>query len=152
MKNYLLIVVLCTMLICPKTPQSPGWRGIIPLHSTREDVEKLFGKPNVGESSYDIDGQRITFLYTREPCRSTEWNVPRDTVFSIITVPPKRTTYEKLEIDKSGFEHHQDPELKWVETYVNELTGVVVEVNNGIVSTISYEAAKEDEHLMCKSL
>ena len=52
--------------------QAKGWRGIVPLHSTRADVEQLLGPPdrkgNKPVVSYDLEKEQVTIIYSREPC------------------------------------------------------------------------------------
>jgi len=43
--SMMILHVLLWSLITPAFLQEPGWRGITPLHSTREDVERLIGPP-----------------------------------------------------------------------------------------------------------
>jgi len=46
--RYVTVLLLCLggLLLTSFPPQKSGWRGIVPLHSTRADVERLIGKPN----------------------------------------------------------------------------------------------------------
>ena len=63
-----------------ETPPN-SWRGIVPLHSTRVDVEKLLGKPISSRGAtfvYDTNEQRINILYSSGKCvlsGSEKWNV-----------------------------------------------------------------------------
>lgn len=67
---------------------SNEWRGIVPLHSTRADVEKLLGsaKPSTqtGMLDYETENEEVTVMYASgPPCANNGfriWKVPRDTV------------------------------------------------------------------------
>jgi hypothetical protein len=90
----LLQTILATLLIMAPMcgqQQPRGWRGIVPLRSTRADVVRLFGPPNIGDHLYDVGDYRILFVYSNGPCEKGEsgWNVPRDTVVSISLAPNK---------------------------------------------------------------
>ena len=44
-KFKLIIPCVCTVLAMVAVSQAKGWRGLVPLHSTRTDVERLLGAP-----------------------------------------------------------------------------------------------------------
>ena len=46
----IILVALCAV----GTANGKGWRGIIPLHSTRADVERLLGQPTEETSKYSV--------------------------------------------------------------------------------------------------
>ena len=56
------IFALC--LYCAKLVQAKEWRGIVPLKSTRADVERLLGKPN-GLGRYEFDNERAYIDYAK---------------------------------------------------------------------------------------
>jgi len=154
MKLIISVVIISLFLSVASAQSSAGWKGIIPFHSTKQDVEKLLGKPTVSDITYNVNGQRVTFIYSPGPCTRGQllgWNVPFDTVLTIIVAPAESVKYEDLQMDKSGFEFRQNAESKSVVYYVNVSKGIVVEVFDGIVSTISYHGAKDDyDRLKCK--
>src|SRR5215211_7734523 len=71
------------------------WRGIIPLISTRADVERLLGKPKeLGR--YEVNGERADIIYSDGPCKGWYYSlektnckclVLKDTVLSIYVEP-----------------------------------------------------------------
>ncbi len=74
--------------------EAKEWRGIIPLKSTRADVERLLGKEI--EGSYELPDERASIKYSEGPCAGPysplrqnycECLVPKDTVLSIHVVP-----------------------------------------------------------------
>lgn len=56
------LTVLILVLTIYSYPQSNSWNGIIPLKSTRNDVEKLLGKPPE-DGGYLINGE-FAFIKT----------------------------------------------------------------------------------------
>src|SRR5687767_13146940 len=73
------------------------WRGLIPLHSTRVDVEKIFGAPKKTyrdafyESAYEAAEENIRVEYSEGRCHENQysiWNVLKETVIRI-SVSPK---------------------------------------------------------------
>src|SRR5687767_9822094 len=66
------------------------WRGLIPLHSTRVDVEKIFGAPKKTyrdafyESAYEAAEENIRVEYSEGRCHENQysiWNVLKKPLF-----------------------------------------------------------------------
>ena len=103
---------LCFLLCLVSSSDAKDWRGIVPLHSTRADVEKLLGPPppppsdgtqiyslNAGRSIYKLGEGEVYIVYANE---NTEgWNdcagkVPEGTVL-LIYVTPKNQMSRRFE-------------------------------------------------------
>src|SRR5690349_1089355 len=65
MKCLLAISIL--LLIAAQNSMARDWHGIVPLKSTRAQVERLFGKPDKW-GDYQIRGERVSFEYSDGPC------------------------------------------------------------------------------------
>src|SRR6185503_9041293 len=93
--------------------QAQGWRGIRPLHSTREDVERVIGPPmRPNDSVYDLQGERVSITYSGAPCAKGwpyGWNVPPGRVIGITLSPQPRPKLGELAIDLSKFKKFVDP-------------------------------------------
>lgn len=99
MRRYLLGIIAILLAFClPTIAQAKAWRGIVPLHSTRADVERLLGEPATSSlvakcrCFYDLGDETVTILYANGlGCAEPEerdgrvggWNLPRDTVIEI---------------------------------------------------------------------
>src|SRR5437879_13417796 len=63
------------------------WRGIVPLKSSRADVERLLGQPSGPLPTYYLSDSSVTFWYAHcrcgDKCKNDDWNVPPDTVTGI---------------------------------------------------------------------
>src|SRR5213594_1724272 len=62
-------LIFATFVLVTVAQNSIGkdWQGIVPLKSTRPDVERRFGKPDKwGE--YQIGNDRVSFEYSDGPC------------------------------------------------------------------------------------
>ncbi len=51
--NRALLIAACLLLVAANSTLAKPWRGIVPLHSTRDDVRKLLGKPTRQGDFYD---------------------------------------------------------------------------------------------------
>ena len=130
-----------------------GWRGVRPLHATRNDVERLIGPPmEPGGITYDLKNERVNIGYSDVPCTKGwpfGWNVPRGTVTAIriyFQAHPKLSdlhfdvSKSKKYVDPSGFVHFNNDE---------EGFSVATEPDEKEVRSIEYFPAASDAHLRC---
>lgn len=156
----MLIRILLVVLATAAPLRAKEWRGILPLHATRADVERLLGPPSVDRSYitfYELEKEEVSFNYARGPCgdESSVWNVPRDTVTSI-WVTPKRGSLKlnDLKLDESGYRKERDSHVWNIVNYINEVEGISYQVDtgdDGRVTLIKYFPAERDAHLRCPS-
>jgi hypothetical protein len=141
-----------------KPNQERGWRGIVPLHSTRLDVEKLIGPPNTPDGSMYDPGvldptvDRIFVEYSTGDCskkRNGGYNVPIGTVIQIAVTWSEKRNFSELQIDKSSFEKSLDSEIPEIVYYSNMNEGILYTVEKGRLKSTHYFSSKEDSHLRC---
>src|SRR5678815_4602228 len=121
-----LLVILPTCV----QPKPIGWHGVVPLRSTRADVTRLLGPPNVDGRYYEIDNYIVHIDYSDGPCEKGKlgWNVPRDTVVSISLSPNHDLKFSDLQIDKKKLKKSNDGELPGIVYYTNDAEGITVSV------------------------
>src|SRR5689334_2141149 len=82
-KNVLIIIVLIFVNCISGFGQSNAWNGIVPLRSTRSQVEKILGAPKektvFGAFKYESKDGQIEIYYSDKKCDAA-WNVPVNTV------------------------------------------------------------------------
>ncbi len=160
--NTLGMIIVCTLATIANSDfsQANGWRGIVPLHSTRAEVERLLGAPKESRgvaSTYETKDERVNVFYSDGLCekdRSEDWNVPRDTVVRITVHPNTKLLVNDLQIDKAKYERRRDPHLEGVVYYINTMEGVFIDARKlegggEDVDNISYGPAVTDNHLRC---
>jgi len=135
----------------PSLQDTKGWRGIVPLRSTRADVEALLG-PGTGarKDSYYLDDMNIFFSYASGDCESGgsgNWNIGPDTVIRFTIYPKPNPKLSDLRIDESKFEKRQDIGDSLI--YINDPEGVSMDVYRGVVNSFHYGPAAGDEYLRC---
>jgi hypothetical protein len=135
------------------SPNETGWRGIRPLHATRSDVEKLIGPPMESDGiTYDLNDERVNITYSKFPCAKGwpyGWNVPADTVISIVTYPKRKLVLSDLQIDLNKFTLSDRRENQRV-IYYSEEEGITVQTeNNQQVVSIEYHPVSSDSYLRC---
>lgn len=155
-----LLLSACVLLFTPTQTPVSGWRGIVPLHSTRADVERLIGKPNFKYDLYDIGNERVDIMYSSDPCTQGlqgSYTVPRDTVIRISVVPQNQLRFSDLRLDLGKYKKTEDAPEQHHAVYKNEeqgITYVVYEGNgggSGVVQRILYGATAKDCHLRCSN-
>jgi hypothetical protein len=150
---------MCTTLNVVGLTQAKGWRGLVPLHSTRADVERLLGTPKESRgvaSTYDTNNERVRAFYSGGKCNevtSNGWNVPRDTLLSFTVQPNATLLVEDLKLDKK-YERVVDYHVHGVVYYFNKEDGVRISARmlkeaGEDVDSITYEPTAEDSNLKC---
>lgn len=148
-----LLAILGFLIFVQQPSPTQGWRGIVPLYSTRADVERLFGQSESQcKCIYYLEDVNLFFLYSSGRCKtggSGGWDVPADTViwFTVMIEP---MPLAELTIDISKSTKREDGHVEGVVDYVNETDGLLIEVNQGMVRAFTYFPAARDEHLRCK--
>jgi hypothetical protein len=152
--------ITCVALVIAGAYQAKGWRGIVPHHSTRADVERLIGEPNFKDHLYDFEKERVRIFYASDPCAEgppSGGNTPRDVVTQLRVAPKEKLLLSDLQLDPSKYEKVKDGEVQVHTSYVNKEEGISYEVSEGsgeddgeILNT-RYEPAAEDKVLRCKN-
>lgn len=146
-----LLSVLCLLTIATST-LARGWRGIIPLHATRTDVESLLGKPLPDRDYlYQTKNDFVRIDYAKGPCDGypSGWNVPADTVLALTVRANIDQPFSELRIDTTNFSKTYDD--AFFTYYANRTEGIQYTVSGeGLLSSTTYFPATEDLHLRCK--
>jgi len=152
-----ILLLFSTLLTVPRA-EAKGWRGIVPLHSTRADVERLLGPPSEKLSEYSVlyrtENETLTINYARGlPCglgeKYSQWRVARDTVASIHITPNMGSPLSKLSIDESRYKKRSGGSRPEDIYYINDQDGETLRVFMNEVMDITYSPAASDEHLRC---
>lgn len=148
----LLIIWLPVFLSLQSQPK--GWRGIEPLNSSREDVERLLGHCSEGKRDYCVyktDLETILVVYSDGPCEKGwpfGYNVPTNTVIRLEVSPVRYLTISALglKLDEYETKVNKDGSLM----YVNHRQGVAVRVFEEKVGSVIYGSTSEHNHLRCE--
>lgn len=136
------------------------WQGIVPLRSTRADVERLLGHPrsSLGDIHiYRTTDDRVDVSYSDDPCKrggAKPLGTPADMVLKMTISPQRTLLVSNLRLDKGKYIRIQkDHPENWVQ-YLNSEEGITVDamVNDGCeeVLSIIYQATTRDRELHCR--
>lgn len=153
----------CTQIIRAHaaTLQSNSWRGIRPLHSTKDDVERTLGKPQTQLINqaylYITTEEKFEVLYSEGPCTVSnvgKWNVPVDTVLQFTVYPQRTLPLDDLDLDDKKYSKAPDPNIPNSFFLINRAEGVMIQTQkrDGYeqVMSIEYSRSKDDIKLLCK--
>ncbi|MDX2040329.1 MAG: hypothetical protein SF097_03725 [Acidobacteriota bacterium] len=156
LKQASLCLMLCLSSSTGKIFLFESWKGIIPLHSTREDVEKKLGVKSSGKSFdvFKLDTEQVMIVYSVKPCESDfeKWKVPIGTVLELVVIPKAQPLFSEVKIDASKYKRSFSPKTDVdVVTYTDEDSGHSIEFTDERVSNYRYRPAKKDDSLLCSS-
>lgn len=156
---------LCITLGLPALAYAKDWRGIIPMRSTRADVEVLLGEPpappkdgsrsytlNKGRSIYFLDEGEVYIVFAEAEIPAAVdclARIPAGTVLMIQVTPKKELSLSDLPIDESKFrkfDPSQPPNIGYA-AYVNEQEGLIIRTLKSRVEQIVYIASAPDKGL-----
>jgi hypothetical protein len=150
---------LLVILAAINHAQVSAWHGIIPLHSTRADVERVLGPPTPDSKAqygaeYLTENERVIVSYSTGTCSAAHgdgWRAPAGTVISFSVYPKQNPRLTDLHLDESMYKVSRDPEVLDFTSYTNEKEGVNIEVNSvrGVVVAFNYSPSSKDDYLRC---
>ena len=103
---------------------------------------------------YEFENERASIEYSKGPCsfKSSQWNVPRDTVISVWVTPKTDLYFKDLGVGES-YRIVRDEDRREVIHYIDEQAGIEYNVDetSGIVGLIKYLPTTEQKILRCPS-
>lgn len=143
--NYLtFFVLLVVFLSVINVNAQEVWKGLIPLVTTREEVEIKLGKPNLN-GFYELEEGRVKIGYVNAKCEKIircDCLVAAETVHFI-----RIEIYYDLSIKDINLKHFkktQDSHIPAVFSYSNSKTGIVYDVQDEIITHINYYESEKN--------
>jgi len=158
-----LAMLFCTLalVLLPQTAWSKAWRGIVPLKSTRVDIERRFGKPDKW-GGYDLKDERVSFDYRNDPCKGPYLSLGADNckcladeeaVMSILVEPLIKRRASALKLDVKTFKKTPINPFPHTFEYYNPTEGIVYtvdEVDDEIKHITYYPSLEDCEEIIAK--
>lgn len=133
--------------------QAKEWRGLIPLHSTRADVVRLYGQCANQEPmcSFLSGGEDVYVVFSSrdEYADDCVRQLPLDVVMHIQVVTSTGSNLSDLRLDLKRFRRFDSssPPSIGYEGYYDEEEGVIYDTFKGRLVQVVYIAGKEDRRL-----
>lgn len=134
-----------------------GYKGIVPMQSTCEDVQRILGGEHCGKNqeTFTLNKERIRIAYSKKNCEEfygKRWDIPKGTVVFIDRLFQDSMTLEELgmKIDESEYVKSYTDILGQV-IYDNKNGGLSFSLINNYVKRINHYPSKADEsNLLCE--
>ena len=146
-----LLLIICQVI------NAQGFKEILPMHSTCNDVERILGGEHCGnnEETFTIKKERIRIVFSTKECEEfygKKWNIPIGTVVFIGRNFQKPVTMEELGIKMVEAEYVKNyTDILGQIIYDKKNGGLSFSTINGYVKRISYYPSKMDEsNLLCE--
>lgn len=154
MRHTLSIAISVCCFLVAQGFLEQGWRGIVPLHSTREDVERLIGPPMANGITYDLKNERVTVDYLDGSCEhGAEWNVLPGRVINIRAYLKTKVMLSDLPLDLNRFEKFDNTRNRDSISYVSKERGISVSTNSkDEVFLMEYFPKASEIHLRCPTI
>lgn len=150
MKRLILLSIAITAGALTQSEPRIGWRGIVPLRSTRTQVERELGSFDLRCQCYKTENELVRIKYANGPCTGglPGWNVPAETVLSITVSPNKESAFSELDVNKENFVKTTDH--TYTTYYGDGNRGIRYSVSaSGFVTDVSYVPSIKDNNLRC---
>ncbi|HMG74574.1 MAG TPA: hypothetical protein VK582_13825 [Pyrinomonadaceae bacterium] len=151
--SALLAILAGVVLFTPCAANGKAWRGIVPLHFTRADVERLLGPSNVEDSGYDIEGEQVRISYSSEGCQEglpAGWKVRANTVVGISVSSKIEIKLTDVLIPGKNYDQIYRVHTPQMVDYVDVQEGVRYTTIDGAVQTTTYFGSEaDDKKLRC---
>ena len=160
-----LIFILASVVSCQTLEN--GWKGIKPLHSTKNEVDKVWGEPKIDDNGYyryTTNDAYIQVNYATTPCKENQYNrgkfsVSENTVLGYwinFNGSPEFPTLSSLQLDKTKYEKDTSGDTILVYSYWERDDGIRLTVNETgnllRVQTMEFRPSKLDqEKFACKN-
>ena len=159
MKLLTLIGLGFVLLLCQTHVDAKSWRGIVPLHSTRDDVRKLLGQPRTKNElfeDYRLDRYDVTVWYAIENCDGPapywwgNYRVSPGTVLSVeVEFDEVALTRQKMRKMKTLVKAPKDSTL--AVDYFDRRRGLQYSIRFRNLYRVTYGPAAADAKLRCRS-
>lgn len=127
--------------------------GIVPLHSTRAKVERLYGVCGDSlECTFQTTKETINVAYATAPCAGLVdgWNAPKDTVVLFTVRPNVPPRFSETVSALSGFVERHNPHEPGTTYYTNVENGIIFAVQDGHVIRVTYFPPSNENGKRCQ--
>ena len=152
MRNiFCTIVISLVIAVSGHVVLAKEWRGIVPLKSTRVQVEQLLGIPKTSSpwsSYYNLPSEVVVVQFQSGPCDQfgLGWNVPVGVVVGMGVIPKGSHRKEEYLLTR---EFKTDDSNGGFIYYSDEAAGISIETYKNLVTLVDYHPGARDEQQRC---
>ena len=155
-----LLPLILVVLVSPSSVAGKPWRGILPLHSTRAQVEALLGPPppppekrsytlHEGRSIYYLDEGEVYIIFADKEFLKEHScpTVPLGTVMRVDVTPKDELLVSSLGLDEKSFTKYEPPHPDEDGPYqglIDEQEGLAIRTLAGKVAEMIYFPSAPD--------
>lgn len=152
------VLIIIAMLLLFSNTFAQGWRGIVPIHSTCQEVERELGGNACGKKSatYNLPDETVTFIFAKDGCNEKwygeHYNISTGTLVGISVLPKvsKRLTIADLSVELSKFQKAVTHDGIDVFKYISREVGMYfTALEDGQVLDVTYIPAASYDNLRC---
>lgn len=117
--NFKALCRLFLVLTLAPVAGAKEWQGVVPLRSTRKDVDRLLGPPSrqtTWDAFYHVKDASVLVTFSEGNCNKwpVDWDVPAGTVQEIHVYPSEDIPLSELKLDKGRFRETFDVHHRFI--------------------------------------
>lgn len=155
--------VLLFLLILIQPCEAQEWKGLQVLHSTREDAERLLGKPLKGRikgfGRYETKEERVDIWYAHGRCRQTDelvYRVPVNTITKIHLDLRKKMPISFMKEEIKNYTKWEQPFNTSIFSYLSKDETKLIEIfvdkfGQEDIIAIEYLPSIKNKKLLCNA-
>ena len=152
-RTPILILSLLTIIVMSSPVVAQGWRELVPLKSTCEDVKRILNVPSCKpyDEYYEVGGERLQIGLTERPCQKAFgriWSVQVGTVTYVARTPKEPIPLAEVISDVSRCDKGLTDTGP---AYTCNEEGLWLLVRDDKVVHITYVPKLSDNYLQCSS-
>lgn len=135
-----------------------SWLGLVPLKSTRVDVETVLGQAKWSHGStfiYETACERVDVVYSKGACETSEvyrYDVPARVVIRFEIAPKQKINVSDLKLNQSYIRQQESHPANWVQ-YQSREEGIRIDAltDNDVetITVLTYEPKAKDKDHEC---
>jgi hypothetical protein len=158
----LILQILIFVIFLPTISYSQEWRKLIALESSREEVERILGKPDKyfdTYGTYETETGKFSIWYSKGGCRKNvkglQYNVSAQRMTRLYVIQKKAVPPEYFFSDKENYKRTKSEFSNARFYYMSPDESVSYETilpnSKEFVDTITIQPGKDKQHLLCKN-